>query len=175
MTIPTLAQAIPILREVLCDDKGHTTEELVGIVCKRFETTEEEKLQMSEGRKCSAPIAVWVATATLHRRRGNDGQFAGKEILKMVMQQRICDVEIGTVLDNIRTHCVANSPAGSPSSSKQCKLFRVDKDKYRLCRRDDVPCPDRRGGQKAPNSKELPPEYKDLLAWYNDVYNKKQS
>lgn len=41
MTVQMLARAIPPLREVMCDSKGHAAEELIVIVCGRFESTEE--------------------------------------------------------------------------------------------------------------------------------------
>lgn len=175
MTTPTLAQAIPVLREVLCDDKGYTTEKLIEIICDRFESTEVEKEQMSESKKYNTPIAVWVATATLHRKHGNDGPFETRQIKDMVVQQGIFDATIDTVISNICTHCVAGSPASSPSSSIQCKLHRVGRGLYRLWRKGDYVHPHRERGLNVPNLHELPPEYRQLLEWYDNIYcDKKQ-
>lgn len=131
---------------------------------------------MPEEIEYDAPIAVWVAAATLHRKQGDDGPFKTRQIKEMVIRQGICDVEDNTVKSNICTHCVANSPSSSPNSSKQCKLFRVGRGLYRLWRKGDRIHPDRKGGLGVPGLHELPPEYKRLLEWYDNVYcNKKRA
>lgn len=174
VTVPTLARAIPVLREVLCDDKGYTTDELIEMVCDRFESTEEEKKQMSECEKFDTPIAVWVATATLHRKCGDDGPFTTRQIKEMVIRQGLFKVEIATVIDNIRAHCVAGSPASSPRPSRQCKLHRVDEDQYRLWRKGDYVHLHRQGGPSVQDLANLPTEYKHLLEWYSNIYCKGQ-
>ena len=179
VTAPTLAQVIPVLREVLCDDKKYSTKELIDMVCDRFEVGEDDRDQMSEGATCDAAIAVWVATATLHRKHGSDGPFTIKQITEMVERQGMWKKEICTIKSNISTHCVANSKRKSPKSSRQCKLTRVDAGVYRLFREGDEIHPDRRGNEihpdrrdskKAPGRDKLPVGYKGLRKWYDDVY-----
>ena len=179
MTVPTLAQVIPVLREALCDDKKYSTKELIDMVCDRFEVGDDGRGQMSEGTTCDAATAVWVATATLHCKHGSDGPFTTDQITEMVKRQGMWKKEIGTIIANICTHCVANSKRKSSKSSRQCKLTRVDTDMYRLFRegddihpdrRGDEIHPDRRGNKKAPGRDELPVGYRGLRKWYDDVY-----
>lgn len=171
MTGPTLARIIPILREVLCDDKGYDTKRLIEIVCGRFRLTDEVKVRMmSMGSTRSAPVAIWVATATLHRKRTNAKQFTGAEILKMVRQQGICNAEIDSVQDVMSTPCVANSKAETAKWAKRRFLFRVERGSFRLYRKGDEITSRRKNVQTAPSRRDLPVEYWELLDWYNDCY-----
>lgn len=171
MTVPTLARIIPILREALCDDKGCDTEALIGMVCERFKLTEEVKNQMmSGGTKRPAPVAIWVATATLHRKRGSDGPFAGGDILDMVRRQGICGAELSSVRDVMFTPCVANSKAETAKWAKKRFLFRVESGLFRLYREGDELVSCRKGVLTAPKPRDLPVEYVGLLDWYADSY-----
>ena len=170
MTVPTLAQVIPVLREALCDDKGYSTKDLIGMVCDRFEVGGDGKDQMSEVETCDPATAVWVATATLHRKHGSDGPFTVRQITETVKRQGMCKKEIDTIKSNISTHCVANGERNSPKSSRQCKLTRVDMGRYRLFREGDEVNENRTGGKKAPRRDELPVGYRGLREWYDDVY-----
>lgn len=171
VTVPTLARIIPVLREVLCDDKEYDTKRLIEIVCDRFRLTDGVKVRMmSMGPTRSAPVAIWVATATLHRKRVNDKQFTGKEILKMVEQQGICNAEIESVQDVMSTPCVANSQAETAKWAKHRFLFRVKRGSFRLYRKGDELTSRRKNAQTAPSRRDLPVEYIDLLDWYSDCY-----
>ena len=170
VTVPTLAQVIPVLREALCGDKKYSTKELIDMVCDHFEVGEDGRGQMSEGTTCDAATAVWVATATLHRKHGSDGPFTTDQITEMVKRQGMWKKEIGTIIANICTHCVANSKRKSSKSSRQCKLTRVDTGVYRLFREGDKIKEGRKGGKGTPDRDELPIGYKGLRKWYDDVY-----
>ena len=171
VTVPTLARIIPILREALCDDKGYDTEALIEMVCERFGLGDGAKKQMmSREITYPAPVAIWVATATLHRKRKSDGPFAGRDILKMVRRQGICSAGIYSVQDVMSTPCVANSKAETAKWAKHRFLFRVKTGWFRLYREGDELVSCRKDALTAPNRQDLPVEYAGLLDWYADSY-----
>ena len=168
MAVPTLARIIPILREALCDDKRRDTKELIETVCDRFKLVDEERSKMmARGATCSPEVAVWVAAATLHRGRENDGPLTKGEIVDMVMWQGICNVNGSSMQDYISTDFVANS---TPRSARYRVLFRVSRGRFRLCRPGDESgsCKNLRWAVSKPN--DLPVEYSDLWEWWTEIY-----
>ena len=114
----------------------------------------------------TVPVAVWVATATLHFDEGIDKEFSVQKIRDKVVEQGICGEKSKKTIDsNITLYCVANAEPWS----KHRKLYRVRPATYRLYRPGDDA---HRGryGPSAPDPDELPDAYKHLPAWYADEY-----
>lgn len=120
----------------------------------------------------SIPVAVWVATATLHRDGGVGGidrDFEAREILAKVLEQGIYDkkAQKKAIESNITQYCVSNA---RPGQGNHRKLYRVRRGVYRLYRPGDDCFRGRENGPVAPGSNDLPGRYRDLLKWYNDEY-----
>lgn len=115
----------------------------------------------------TASIAVWIATATLHKERGMDADFAARDIVARTIRQNLCCVSHGTILSHVSIHCVANSPY---SHGMHRMLYRVGHGRYRLYRRGEPFHPTREGRTIAPSKFQLPEGYEDLRRWYDEVY-----
>ena len=114
----------------------------------------------------TVPVAVWVATATLHFDEGIDEVFSVRKIRDRVVEQGIYGKKSKKTIDsNITLYCVANAEP----YSRHRKLYRVKPATYRLYRTGDDA---HRGryGPIAPDPGELPDAYKHLPAWYADEY-----
>ena len=114
----------------------------------------------------TVPVAVWVATATLHIEEGIDEEFPVRKIHDKVVEQGICGEKSKKSIDaNITIGCVANA---DPYTQHR-KLYRAGPARYRLYRPGD----DAHGGRygpSAPDPDELPEAYRHLPAWYADEY-----
>lgn len=113
----------------------------------------------------STAVAVWIATATLHKKYGSRSVFSPAEIAKMVIDQGLCpgskDVTINT---HISSHCVANS---NPSGGNHRILYRTGEKppfKYRLYKKGDKYNKSRERSEEVPKS--LPKKHTALLTWY---------
>ena len=114
----------------------------------------------------TVPVAVWVATATLHFDEGIDKEFPVQKIHDKVVEQGIYGKKSKKTIDsNITLYCVANTEPWS----QHRKLYRARPATYRLYRPGDDAHGARRG-PIAPDPDELPDAYKHLLAWYADEY-----
>ena len=117
----------------------------------------------------SLPVAVWVATATLHLNRGVDETFSTRDIREMIKEQKIGSINDGSIDNNITTYCVANHPASA--GYKHRKLYKIEETRrYRLYRDGDDYNDAREGGQAEPDDDELPSNYQHLGKWYRDEY-----
>ena len=117
----------------------------------------------------TAAAAVWVATATLHRKHGIDEAFEARRILDAVVELCACSAKTHTIESNIARYCVASGPAGEGNHRK---LHRVRRGVYRLYRPGDPYTPGKGGGPAAPGRADLPAKYGHLLKWYAEVYCK---
>lgn len=107
----------------------------------------------------------WIALAGLHREHPRKVSFTAREISDRVARDAGGAVRAG-VQPHIYLHNVANL---APSSGRYRMFYRLDNGSYRLFRPEDYCHPSRRGKTK-PKSAELPPEYHELLSWYENEY-----
>ncbi len=116
----------------------------------------------------SAAIAVWIATAMLHKEHGLHKIFSNQTIIEKVIQQKLCNVSDKTISDHVAGHCVANAP--TTTSSTHRKLYRVSSGMYRLYKRGEPYHHTREHCKIAPLAFQLPDEYKELRSWYDKEY-----
>jgi hypothetical protein len=115
----------------------------------------------------TAGAAVWVATAILHRRHPERGGFSTKEIEAEVKRLGLWRRAWTTIPTHINQHCVANR---RPNPNKLRFLFEVDRRQRRLFRRGDPSDPRRETGRTHPEKHSLPPQYRELVDWYETEY-----
>jgi hypothetical protein len=108
---------------------------------------------------------AWVALAQLHRENPQKPSFAASEILARVKRNAPGDVRAG-VQAHVYLHNVANV---SPNSAQYRMFYKASDGTYRLFRPGDDSHPDRKEKTK-PKLSDLPEEYHDLLAWYEQEY-----
>lgn len=111
----------------------------------------------------------WLGLALLHREHPHRQGFTAREILDRIACETAGSLRPG-LQPHIYLHNVANLP---PSSGRYRMFYRLDDGTYRLFRPGDAFHPSRNGKTK-PRIAELPPEYRDLLAWYETEYCKAQ-
>jgi hypothetical protein len=106
---------------------------------------------------------VWIAVASLHRRKPAEVDFSVEEIMQEVDALRVNgDVRPGVYVHVIQ-HCVANRPA-NPANHRM--LFETVSGRRRLFRLGDTPHADRLNGRVTPTASDIPARYQDLLDWY---------
>lgn len=110
---------------------------------------------------------VWVATALLHRRHPDRGDFTVAEI---VQQAESANIAGGALRPGVQAHaylhCVANRP---PNTGRYKILFETAKGRRRLFRPGD-PCHPSRTGKEVPRDDGIPSAYRELLGWYRNKY-----
>lgn len=111
---------------------------------------------------------VWLATAMLHFRNPDQGDFAVREIVSQAEIEKMTGpgplrpgVQIHAYL-----HCVANKP---PNPGRYRMLIETSKGRRRLFRPGD-PCHHLRTGKNTPNEKDIPKKYRKLIDWYHRDY-----
>lgn len=116
------------------------------------------------------PDAVWLATATLHQKKGNHKTFSTNEIRKQVEEQKVgSSINSRSISDSIVADCVANHKATMRPSHR--KLYKESRGKYRLYRRnEDKHHESRNGCPIEPDKKNLPLKFRHYIEWYRDDY-----
>lgn len=109
---------------------------------------------------------VWIATALLHREHPNRIEFTPAEIRDRVKALKLTPEVRPGIQVHINTHCVANR---EPNPATLRMLFEAHRGTRRLYRPGDPVKPGRVGPNK-PSVDDVPPEYRNLLAWYEDEY-----
>jgi hypothetical protein len=115
---------------------------------------------------------VWIATALLHREQPGRADFTVNEILERAEKEAKGRELRPGVRVHASMHCVANRP---PNPGRYRMLYATGKLTRRLFRAGDTFHPDRDGGKVVPRKEEIPPEYHNLLRWYEDEYMPKAS
>ena len=106
---------------------------------------------------------IWIATALLHRENPQADDFAVEEILERVREEAVCGPPRRGVYAHIVHHAVANRPA---SPNRPRVLFETSEGRRRLFHRGDPYHPGREGSKSIPKADDLPPRYRELLAWF---------
>jgi hypothetical protein len=120
---------------------------------------------MSSSIKSAFKIAdqVWIATALLHRSQPLRSDFSITEILEEAANVSPSGPLRSGVYVHIIQHCVANRP---PNPGRYRILFETAEGRRRLFRQGDGYHAGRDGAKTTPAPEDLPSEYFDLLAWY---------
>ncbi len=107
---------------------------------------------------------VWIALALLTRENPARFGFSGAEVRERVREE-FGSVPPG-VVSHISQHCVATKPV-SPSRNRMITKRGALNSLYR----EGDPChPDRARGKTQPKRHEIPEQFHDLLAWYEESY-----
>lgn len=115
---------------------------------------------------------VWVVTALLHREHPRAADFTAREIVERAEREHIHGVLRPGIYVHAIQHCVANR---KPNPGRYRMLFATGKATRRLFRTGDPSHPERRGAKIVPSKADLPPEYRPLIDWYEQVYDRPRS
>jgi hypothetical protein len=107
---------------------------------------------------------VWLATALLHRENPLAEDFSLKEIEERAAKAGLIDERRRGVYLHIVQHCVANRP---PTPNDYRMLYQTRPKYRRLFRIGDSYHPQRKG-KITPAEDEVPPNYGELLTWYEN-------
>ncbi len=110
--------------------------------------------------------AVWLALAILHRSHPDRSSFTTEELTAAVRRLNL-GIKPQTLAAHIHSHTVANT---KPNGGSYRMLIRLDDNSRRLFRQGDPVHRDRKGKTK-PKRAEIPPEFHDLLDWYDREYS----
>jgi hypothetical protein len=111
--------------------------------------------------------ACWIALAFLHREQREKQSFARKEIVDRA--SRIAGEDHKPAVQaHVYGHNIANLPR---ESGGYRMFFRLPDGTLRLYCPGDPAHPSRTG-KTIPEANELPPEYRDLLRWYDEEYSR---
>ncbi len=117
---------------------------------------------------------LWIATALLHREHPERMAFSGPEILEKRESLQLSRRRRGTLYAFVSQHIVANR---EPRTVRYRYLYRETNGHShtvvaRLFREGDDFDPQRRGAPVAPETGDIPEEYRPLLDWYWTEYNR---
>jgi hypothetical protein len=108
---------------------------------------------------------VWITAALLHREHPGKEDFATEEIVARAAREAIAGPIRPGVYVHVVQHCVANR---APNPGRYCMLFETGLGRRRLFRKGDTYHPAREGGKITPIPEQIPPEYSELLNWYQE-------
>jgi len=121
---------------------------------------------LTSGARLLIADQCWVALASLHRQHPDRVSFAAREI-----RDRVTELSAGALRPGVQAHLYLHNVANLPPNSATYRMFyRLPDGTYRLFRPGDDSHPSRHG-KIIPRLSELPPQYHDLLAWYEQVYS----
>ncbi len=112
---------------------------------------------------------VWIATASLHRKRPDRDDFAIAEIVAQAESTGITGAKTlrPGVKVHVYLHCVANKP---PNPGRYRMLVETATGRRRLFRPGDPCHPLRVNGKSLPRRDEIPGDYRGLIDWYAGDY-----
>ena len=108
---------------------------------------------------------VWIAVASLHRKKPEAHDFSIDDIMREAHVLRIGGEVRPGVYVHVIQHCVANRPS-NPANHRM--LFETASGRRRLFRIGDAVHPDRSNGRVSPTREDLPAGFEDMLDWYED-------
>lgn len=123
---------------------------------------------MSQPPKIRVADEVWIAAASLHRRRQDTEDFEINEILAQAEAENVTGVRPlrPGVKIHIYLHCVANKP---PNPGRYCMLVETKSGRRRLFRPGDSHHV-QRTGKTVPRRDEIPAAYRELIDWYEGMF-----
>lgn len=130
------------------------------------------KAQMTTPEEHLLKVAdeVWIATALLHRAYPGRRDFTVREIVARAAKEAAGRSLRPSVRVHALLHCVANRPA---NPGRYRMLFATGRLTRRLYRPGDPYDPSREGSKTTPEREEIPPEYHELVDWYEKGLGKK--
>ena len=108
---------------------------------------------------------VWVVTALLHREQPNQPDFSIEEIIQRAQEESLCENFRKGLYVHVVQHCVANR---APNPGRYRMLYETVRGRRRLFRKGDSYHPAREGAKIMPEIENVPPQYRNLVAWYRD-------
>lgn len=140
----------------------HGTVKLLVITNRRWTIT-----IVNEKHALKVADTCWVALASLHRQNSDRKSFSASEVLDYAR-----DIDGEKPRPGLQPHVYQHIVANLPRQTGAYRMFFQLPDKsLRLYRPGDHADPSRTGKIK-PEADDLPPEYRDLLRWYDEEYCK---
>jgi hypothetical protein len=109
---------------------------------------------------------IWVAAALLQREGRQD--FSVRELVERILREQLDEYRPGLQV-HASNHCVASK---APNPATHRFLHETARGRRRLYRSSDPFHANRRSGKTHPSAEELPEQYRDLVAWYENDYDK---
>jgi hypothetical protein len=125
-----------------------------------------EPVEESVGISCA--VEVFVATAQLHREHSERLDFTIQEIVDRVARENLNGNLRSGINVHASQHCVANK---APNPAKHRMLFATGKHTRRLVLPSDMAHPDRTG-KIFPDAEDIPAEYRPILDWAKDRFER---
>jgi hypothetical protein len=125
--------------------------------------------QLPDNADLTVADAVWIATAVLQHRAGDDRSFPTETIVQSAVNLRLTKGAFKSIWQHVNQHCVANRKR---QPNRACILFATGNGDRRLYRNGDRIDPERSGGRTHPDWDKLPAEYAYLRQWYETLWNK---
>jgi hypothetical protein len=109
--------------------------------------------------------AVWVGTALLHEKTGQNEGFSTEKIVESVQEHHLTKGSYKSIWQHVNQHCIANRP---PQPNRICMLTEERKGYRRLFRPGDKTNEERKGAPTHPEWNALPKQYQYLQNWYEE-------
>jgi len=116
--------------------------------------------------------AVWVGTALGHYLKSSEEPIQTDAIVTVVKMADLTKGLEKSIYLHVNQHCVANR---QPNSNRSRMLFETGRGMRRLFRRGDPYDPAREGAPTHPDWEKIPPKYRFLHRWYDEVWNRPES
>ncbi|MGC9292439.1 MAG: hypothetical protein ACP5EP_06900 [Acidobacteriaceae bacterium] len=113
---------------------------------------------------------LFIAVALLQREDPGRPAFSVKEVLERAEREKLTDKQRPGLAIHAYKHAVANV---KPDPGKYRMLYRTADGKVRLLRAGDDVYPGRTG-KIWPDPEEVPPKYRELIAWAQRQYGKEK-
>lgn len=110
---------------------------------------------------------VWLAAALLTRENPGRPDFSVSEIVQRVIRENLAGEYRPGIQVHASTHCVAGK---LPNPARFRMLTETTRSRRRLYRPGDPVHLARVKGKIRPDREELPPDYSDLVDWYDRFY-----
>jgi hypothetical protein len=120
-------------------------------------------MAVASSTKIKVADEVWIAVALLHRKYPEKTDFTIEEIMERATKEAGKEPLRPGVYVHVVQHCVANR---APNPGRYRMLYESAPGRRRLFRNGDVYYPAREGAKTLPAREDIPPEYADLLDWY---------
>ncbi len=127
-----------------------------------------QREQSSDKVDLTVADAVWIATAVLQHKAGDDRSFSTDTIVQSVVNLRLTEGAFKSIWQHVNQHCVANRKR---QPNRACMLTATGNGERRLFRNGDRVDPERMGGRIHPDWDKVPSEYSFLRQWYETIWN----
>jgi hypothetical protein len=133
-----------------------------------IESSKIQAQHSSDTENLTVADAVWVGTADLQYRAGDDRVFTTDDLVEHIRGLALTKGQDKSIWQHVNQHCVANR---KPQPNRACILFATGRGNRRLFREGDLTDLGRVGAPTHPEWAKLPAQHQHLRLWYETVWN----